>query len=126
MLERFGSLDASDGSRDSDQDGYSDRLEYLYDTDPLNADEIPPPGVQEDYIKEDPKEISYGVIAAAVIGVLFLIIISIGAFIMWKKQKQQEPFEGDTVLMYREKTKSDVDYDESESEEEKAEENNFI
>jgi len=44
-IVHFGDLHTSDGTRDSDGDGYSDYQEYLYDTDPTDLDDRPPSSV---------------------------------------------------------------------------------
>ena len=119
-LRYFGDLATSDGTQDHDSDGYSDRLEYLYNVSPVDKDSKPPAGVAQD-MKESPAEkTQWGLYITVAIVALALIVIAILGFMLYRRQKQREAVSDEIVLMMRQKTTSDKDYDSKKTEDEDA------
>jgi hypothetical protein len=109
-MEHFGDLTTSDGTGDSDGDGYSDKLEYLYDTDPNDKEDRPPASVPPD--KEDDKEktSNYAWLFLILLVLLFVIGAVIFYFYMQKKEKESELM-GDNAMIMRAKTSDDLEED---------------
>lgn len=107
--EFFGSIDGSDGTGDSDGDGYTDRLEYLYDSDPKDDKDMPPSVIPPDTERAGETESSSYLWLIALVIVLLIIIGGTIFFLYLRKKQQEDQLKGDTQLHMREKTKSDIE-----------------
>ena len=98
-VEHFGDLNASDGKGDTDKDGYSDYLEYLYDSDPKDKNDKPPAYINPDLPQKDngPGLSIYLIIASLIV----LLALIAGAFVymyLRKKEKRHDEVGGDNLM----------------------------